>query len=116
MVAMSIRRRGYRKQVAAKLRPVFPERQRSYHINGAARHVPAHAPIPYHGCPADGVLSDQDWRDAEGHLDADPQASRRMKEWLGIDNAYYVAVPADPADEEMKGMSATLRALTHGGS
>jgi hypothetical protein len=75
-----------------------------------------HGPIPYHGCPADGVFSDQDWRDVEGHLDADPQTGQMMKELLGIDNAYYVAVPAEPTDEEMESIWTTLWGLVRSGS
>jgi hypothetical protein len=61
---------------------------------------------------ADAVLWDEDWRDAENHLDADPQANRVVKKLLGIDEDYYVAVPPDPTDEEMAAVEATLRRLT----
>jgi hypothetical protein len=64
---------------------------------------------------ADAVLWDQDWKDTDDHLDADPKASRMVKNVLGIDEDYYVAVPPDPSDEEMEGIWATLRRLTHGG-
>ncbi len=57
------------------------------------------------------VLWDEDWRDSESLLDADPKAGRAVKELLGIDEDYYVAVPPDPPDEEMKGVWATLRGL-----
>ena len=67
-------------------------------------------------CLADGVLWDEDWRDSESLMDADPKAGRAVKELLGIDEDYYVAVPPDPTDEEMKGVWATLRGLTKGGS
>ena len=67
------------------------------------------------GCLADGILWDEDWRDSEGLLDADPKAGQAVKELLGIDEDYYVAVPPDPTDEEMKGVWATLRGLTKGG-
>ena len=63
-------------------------------------------------CLADAVLWDEDWRDNESLLDADPKASRAVKKLLGIDEDYYVAVPPDPTDEEMKGVWATLRGLT----
>jgi len=61
---------------------------------------------------ADAVLWDQDWKDTDDHLDADPKASRMVKNVLGIDEDYYVAVPPDPTDEEMKSVWATLRGLT----
>jgi hypothetical protein len=63
---------------------------------------------------ADGVLWDEDWRDAT-HLDADPKASRAVKKLLGINEDYYVAVPPDPTDEELQGVRKTLRQLTSGG-
>ena len=59
---------------------------------------------------------DEDWRDDESLLDADPKASGAVKKLLGIDEDYYVAVPPDPTDEEMEGVWATLRGLTRGGS
>jgi len=67
-------------------------------------------------CLADAVLWDEDWRDAENHLDADPQANRVVKKLLGIDEDYFVAVPPDPAEDEMEGVRAKLRALTRGAS
>ncbi len=67
-------------------------------------------------CLTDAVLWDEDWRDSESLLDADPKASRAVKEVLGIDEDYYVAVPPDPTDEEMKGVWATLCGLANGGS
>jgi hypothetical protein len=63
-------------------------------------------------CLTDAVLWDEDWRDNESLLDADPKASRPVKKLLGIDEDYYVAVPPDPTDDEMEGIWATLRALT----
>ncbi len=67
-------------------------------------------------CLTDAVLWDEDWRDSESLLDADPKASRAVKKLLGIDEDYYIAVPPDPTDEEMKRVWATLRGLTKGGS
>jgi hypothetical protein len=61
---------------------------------------------------ADGVLWDDDWRDSESLLDADPKASRAVKKLLGIDDEYYVAVPPDPSEKEVEGIWATLRDLT----
>jgi hypothetical protein len=67
-------------------------------------------------CLADGVLWDEDWKDNESLLDADPKASQAVKKLLGIDEDYYIAVPPDPIDEEMEGVWATLRNLTGAGS
>ena len=64
------------------------------------------------GCLSDGVLWDEDWKDSESLLDADPRASRAVKAVLGIDRDYYIAVPPDPTQQEMDGICATLRALT----
>jgi hypothetical protein len=61
---------------------------------------------------ADGVLWDEDWRDSESLLDADPKAGGAVKELLGIDEDYYVALPPDPAEEEMEGILVTLRGLS----
>ncbi|MGO9108542.1 MAG: hypothetical protein ACLP9L_04850 [Thermoguttaceae bacterium] len=67
-------------------------------------------------CLTDAVLWDEDWRDSESLMDVDPKAGRAVKEMLGIDEDYYVAVPPDPTDEEMKAVWTTLRGLTRGGS
>ncbi len=64
------------------------------------------------GSLADGVVWDEDWKDSESLLDADPKAGRAVKELLGIDADYYVAVPPDPTEGEMEGVWATLRGLT----
>jgi hypothetical protein len=50
------------------------------------------------GCLADAVLWDEDWKDAEDHLDVDPKAGRAVRKLLGIDEDYYVAVSRDPTD------------------
>jgi len=67
-------------------------------------------------CLAGEVLWDEDWMDSESLMDADPRAGRAVKELLGIDEDYYIAVPPDPTEEEMKGVWVTLRGLTKGGS
>jgi hypothetical protein len=63
-------------------------------------------------CLADTVLWDQDWKDSESLLDADPKASKGVKQLLGIDDDYYIAVPPDPTEKEMEGIKAVLRGLT----
>ncbi len=65
-------------------------------------------------CLADGVLWDEDWKDNESLLDADPKASQAVKKLMGIDEDYYITVPPDPTEEEMEGVWATLRRLTQG--
>lgn len=67
-------------------------------------------------CLSDTVLWDEDWKDSESLLDADPRASRAVKKMLGIDEDYYIAVPPDPTDDEMEGILATLRGLTGDGA
>ncbi len=47
-------------------------------------------------------------------MDVDPKAGRAVKEMLGIDEDYYVAVPPDPSAEEMERVWVTLRGLTDG--
>jgi hypothetical protein len=47
-------------------------------------------------------------------LDAVPKAISAVKKLLGIDEAYCIAAPSDPTDEEMEGVWATLRGLTQG--
>ena len=65
-------------------------------------------------CLAGSVLWDDDWKDTEGHLDADPETSRAVKKLLRIDEDYYVYVPPDPSDEELEEIISTLRGLTRG--
>ena len=45
-------------------------------------------------------------------MDADPKASQAVKNLMGIDEDYYIAVPPDPTEKEMEGVWATLRGLT----
>jgi hypothetical protein len=65
-------------------------------------------------CLASSVLWDDDWKDTEGHLDADPETSRAVKKLLRIDEDYYVDVPPDPSDEELEQIIHSLRELTRG--
>ena len=58
---------------------------------------------------AGGVLWDEDWRDGESLMDADPRAGGEVKKLLGVDEDYYIAVQPDPTDEEIVGVLATLR-------
>ena len=67
-------------------------------------------------CLSDAVLWDEDWRNSESLLDADPKAGEAVKKLLGIDEDYYVAVPPDPTEEEMESVWTTLRGLTEDGS
>ena len=46
------------------------------------------------------------------YLDAAPDASRRTKDVMGIDEDYFVSVPPDPTDEEAARMLMELRYLT----
>ena len=60
----------------------------------------------------DGVLWDEDWKDADIHLDADPQTSCQLKALFQIQEDYYIDVPADPSEDEQEGICETLRELT----
>ncbi len=50
---------------------------------------------------ADCVLWDSDY-DLQATLDIPPEASRRLKGDLGIDNDYFTAIPPDPPDEQLR--------------
>jgi hypothetical protein len=62
-------------------------------------------------CLEGRLLWARDW-EMEEHLDADPEASRRVKQELGIDADYFVAVPPDPSEEECERLVGELRELT----
>ncbi len=62
-------------------------------------------------CLEDRVLWDNDW-EMEEQLDADPDTSRRLKQELGIEEDYFVAIPPDPNDEEAERLWDELRELT----
>jgi len=59
-----------------------------------------------------GVLWDEDWKDGDIFIDADPQTSQQMKHLLGIADDYYVAIPPDPSEEEIERLLAKLWELT----
>jgi hypothetical protein len=63
-------------------------------------------------CLADNVLWDEDWKESEALLDADPKAGQAVKKLLGIDDDYYIALPPDPTDTEMAAIWEELRVLT----
>ncbi|MCA9124491.1 MAG: hypothetical protein H6822_24995 [Planctomycetaceae bacterium] len=62
-------------------------------------------------CLRDLILWDRDWQMIE-HLDVPPETGQRLKEELGIDDAYFVWVPPDPTNEEAAEMVMELRYLT----
>jgi hypothetical protein len=62
-------------------------------------------------CLESRVLWDHDWQ-LEGSIDLDPDASRRVKDELGISDDYFVAVPPDPSDAEAQRLLQELIALT----
>lgn len=62
-------------------------------------------------CLEGRVLWDNDW-EMDVCLDADPEASRRVRRELGIDDDYFVAVPPDPTDAEVERLLGELRELT----
>lgn len=59
----------------------------------------------------DRILWDEDWQMLE-HLDANPEVSQRIKQELGVDEDYFVAVPPDPTDKEAERMLTELRHMT----
>jgi len=60
---------------------------------------------------ADDVLRDRDF-ELGVHLDADPDASRKLKDFMGVSENYYTAVPHDPACNELKLYIDALKGLT----
>jgi len=62
-------------------------------------------------CLEDQILWDCDW-EMEEQLDADPDVSQRVKQEMGINDDYFIAVPPDPTDEEAERLLAELRELT----
>ena len=62
-------------------------------------------------CLQDHVLWDTDFEMVD-HLDAAPEAARRVKCRLGIAEDYFVAIPPDPSDADAERLLAELRTLT----
>ena len=57
------------------------------------------------------VLWDDDWRSDGLFMDAPPEASRLPKEFLGIPDDYYTAIPPDPTEAELEESRARLQKL-----
>lgn len=57
------------------------------------------------------ILWDRDW-EMDEQLDADPDVSRQVKQEMGINDDYFIAIPPDPTDEEAKRLLLELRDLT----
>jgi hypothetical protein len=62
-------------------------------------------------CLTDQVLRDRDF-DLDVHLDADPDATRSLKQMVGISETYYTAVAHDPPDEQLNLYIDALKGLT----
>ncbi|HPM84756.1 MAG TPA: hypothetical protein PLF81_28820 [Candidatus Anammoximicrobium sp.] len=62
-------------------------------------------------CLESRVLWDYDWQ-LEDSIDLAPEASRRLKDELGIADDYFVAVPPDPPDAEAERLLQALIELT----
>ncbi len=62
-------------------------------------------------CLESRVLWDYDWQ-LEDSIDLAPEASRRLKDELGIADDYFVAVPPDPPDAEAERLLRQLIDLT----
>ncbi len=56
------------------------------------------------------ILWDYDW-EMEEQLDAAPDVSQRLKQEMGINDDYFIAVPPDPTDEEAERLLLELREL-----
>jgi hypothetical protein len=57
------------------------------------------------------VLWDEDWQAAELFLDVDPQRGNMVKDMMGIEADYFVAIPPDPDARSLSVARARLRGL-----
>jgi len=60
------------------------------------------------------VLWDADYLEADLMLDARPSNARGIRQTLGIDRDYFVAIPPDPKDSEIPAIRKRLHALCRG--
>ena len=63
------------------------------------------------GC-ADKILWDWDFDVSDLFLDAQPERAQALKEFLSIDEDYYVAIPSDPSPAQLKQHERNLKRLT----
>lgn len=63
-------------------------------------------------CLAGRILWDEDWADADRHLDLAPEAALAIKSAMGIDSYYFTTIPRDPLDAEVPQLISRLRVLT----
>ena len=59
-------------------------------------------------CLEDRVLWGSDWA-MEEQLDANPDDSEQVRQKMGIDDDYFIAVPPDPTDPQADRLLAELR-------
>ncbi len=62
-------------------------------------------------CLEDRLLWDQDWEMVD-HPDAPPEVASHVKQELGIQDDYFVAIPRDPKDAEAERLLDELRSMT----
>lgn len=63
-------------------------------------------------CLTARILWDEDWADADFHLDLAPETASAVKSAMGIDDEYFMVVPYDPQDAEIPKLVSRLRQLT----
>lgn len=59
----------------------------------------------------DAVLWDEDWDFEDLFLDADPEVAQHRKDFLGVCEDYFTAIPPDPNESEVETARLRLRAL-----
>lgn len=62
---------------------------------------------------AEALIWDLDWEMADTLTDLDPEAARSVKQFLTIDDDYYVEIAPDPSDEELEKIRELLRRITN---
>ena len=60
---------------------------------------------------ANGILWDVDYEDAQLYIDFPPEKSRRLRNWAGIPDNYYLAIADELTDEEAQLRMKELRKL-----
>ena len=60
---------------------------------------------------ANGILWDVDYEDAQLYIDFSPEKSKRLRNWAGIPDNYYLAIADELTDEEAQAGIKELRKL-----
>ena len=60
---------------------------------------------------ANGILWDVDYEDAQLYIDFPPEKSKRLRNWAGIPDDYFLAIADELTDEEAQARIKELRKL-----